>query len=115
MTPSLKFESQGQEIQIPLKEVEYLGYIISDKEVSSQKNKIDAILQLSPPTNHKELQGFLRMVNYYQRLYSTSKINIKPSTYLTSTKVKFKWTKEAKNSFDSIKELLLHDTLLLLH
>ena len=52
------------------------------------------------------------MVNYYRRLYLTSKINLKPLTYLTSPKVKFKWSKEAQTSFDSIKELLLHDTLL---
>ena len=40
------------------------------------------------------------------------KIDTKPLTMLTSEKVRFKWSKEAQSSFDKIKELLLHDTLL---
>ena len=52
------------------------------------------------------------MINYYRRLYPTSRINIKPLTDLTSPKTKFKWNKEAQASFDKIKELLVHDTLL---
>jgi hypothetical protein len=41
-----------------------------------------------------------------------SKIDLKPLTYLTSSKVKFKWNKEAQKSFKQIKELLIHGTLL---
>ena len=92
--------------------VSYLGYDISVCGVSPQRNKIDAILQIAPPTSRKFLQSFLGMFNYYRRLYPTSKIDMKPLTYLTSPKVKYKWTKEADSSFNKIKEMLTHDTLL---
>ena len=52
------------------------------------------------------------MINYYRRLYPTSKINTKSLIMLISEKIKLRWSKEAQNSFDKIKELLLHDTLL---
>ena len=71
------------------KEVEYLD-IISDKEINPQPNKIEAIKQLGPPRMRKQLQGFLGIINYYYRLYLTSKINTKTLTNLTSPKTKFK-------------------------
>ena len=53
------------------------------------------------------------MINYYCRLYPTSNINLKPLTALISPKVKFKWNKRAQSSFGIIKELLIHNTLLI--
>ena len=35
------------------KEVEYLGFHISNKGIYPTKNKIEGILQMSPPTTHK--------------------------------------------------------------
>ena len=52
------------------------------------------------------------MINYYRYLYPMSKINTKPLTILISEKNKFRWSKEAQKSFNKIKELLLHNTLL---
>ena len=36
------------------KKVSYLGFDISDKRVSPQHNKVEAIIQLAPPTRDKQ-------------------------------------------------------------
>ena len=81
------------------------------KKVSC-KNKIEAALQMAPPTTNKLLQGFLVMFNYYRMLYPTSKTNMQPLVSLTSPKIKFKRKKEANMSFNDTKGMLAHDTLL---
>ena len=53
------------------------------------------------------------MVNYYCQPYPTSTIDIKPLAILTLDKVKHKQTHEAQGTFNKIKDLLLHDTLLI--
>ena len=112
-----RLQSHGLKVKVKKckvlqKEVEYLGHKISEKGVVPLKNKIDAILQLGLPTTRKQFQGFLGMTNYYRCLYPTSKIKIKLLTDLTLPKTKFKWNKEAQSKFEKIKELLIHDTLL---
>ena len=77
-----------------------------------QQNKIEAISQMASPTTIKLLQGFLGIFNYYPRSHPTSEINMQPLACLTSPKVKFKWNQEAHTSFNNIKSLLSHETLL---
>ena len=47
-----------------MSELTFLGHKISGKGVEVDKEKVDAILNMPDPTNKKELQRFLGMVNY---------------------------------------------------
>jgi hypothetical protein len=47
--------------------VEYLGHIISQKCVTIDPKKIEAILQWPTPTSIKQLRGFLGLSGYYRR------------------------------------------------
>ena len=49
-----------------VKEVEYLGHIITCDGIKTQPKKIDAILHLQAPSTPKQLSSFIGMVNYYR-------------------------------------------------
>ena len=47
--------------------MEFLGVVISQKEVEIQKEKVDGVLNWPAPRNIKEVQKFLGLANYYRQ------------------------------------------------
>ena len=50
-----------------MREVEFLGVVISPKRVEMQKEKVEGVLNWPAPRNIKEVQKFLGLANYYRR------------------------------------------------
>jgi len=50
-----------------VREVEFLGVVISPKGVEMQKEKVEGVLNWPAPRNVKEVQKFLGLANYYRR------------------------------------------------
>jgi len=50
-----------------VREVEFLGVVISPKGVEMQKKKVKGVLNWPAPRNVKEVQKFLGLANYYRR------------------------------------------------
>jgi hypothetical protein len=77
----------------------------------SQK-KVEAILQIKPPTTRKQLRRFIGMVNYYRDMWPQRSHLLAPLSALTSCKVRWKWTNEHQEAFDKMKALIAKETLL---
>lgn len=98
-------------------EVEFLGYVVSADGIKTDPKKVKAVQELQPPTNLKELKGFLGMAGFYRCFIKDYAKVAKPLTDLTrgenaqvkasqSRKVPVHLDKKALVAFQRLKELL---------
>jgi hypothetical protein len=88
-----------------LKEVVFLGHVISAEGIFMDPRKIEAVLKWERPTNVTEIQSFLGFVGYYQRFIEGFSTLTSPSK-LTRKEVRFVWSEECEASFRELKERL---------
>jgi len=93
-------------------ELEYLGYWITRNGIHPIAKKVEAFLKIKEPTNVKQLQRFIGMINYYRDIWPQRSHLLAPLTALTSAKVKWNWTKEHQLAFDEMKQVMTRETLL---
>lgn len=90
----------------------YLGYHIDSKGISPDKDKIEQIRQLPPPTNISQLRSYLGAVNYYGKFLVDMRKLRDPLDNLLKKNAKWNWSKECQQSFLRFKQLLSSDLLL---
>jgi hypothetical protein len=87
-----------------LKQVAFLGHIISKGGISMDPIKIQDILSWNAPLSVGDIRSFLGLAGYYQRfIEGFSKIS-KPMTELFKKDKKFKWTPACEASFHELKK-----------
>ena len=52
-----------------LREVSFLGHIISEEGIRVDPKKIEVIIEWKPPRNVMEVRSFLRLAGYYRRFF----------------------------------------------
>ncbi|XP_059075191.1 uncharacterized protein LOC131875172 [Cryptomeria japonica] len=97
---------RGFEHTIELEEVQQGYHMISATGVHVHQEKIKAILDWPPPQNLTELRGFFGLCIYYRRFVKGFSQLGAPLTDLTK-KGAFKWTEEAQQVFEKLKEYLV--------
>jgi len=89
-----------------LKEVVFLGHVISAEGIFVDPIKVEAVLKLQRPTNVIEIRSFLGLAGYYRRFIEGFSTIASPLTKLTRKEVRFVWSKEYEASFQELKERL---------
>src|SRR6266576_2602635 len=91
--------------------VKFLGFIISEKGVEPNPEKVASIRSYPVPKCKREFLSFLGMINYFRsfipRCAEISKILIE----ISKANVKFKWTEEAQKAFEELKNILANAIL----
>ena len=91
------------------KEVKFLGKIVSAEGVKPNHESIQKILDWPSPTNKKQVQQFLGLVNYHRDHIDKFADVAWPLYQLTESKVSAKsfcWTSEHEQAFQQLKQIL---------
>jgi hypothetical protein len=84
----------------------FLGHVLSTEGVVVDPGKVKDILDWKPTTTVHQVCSFLGMASYYRRFIPNfSKIS-KPITELLKNQVKFVWSLECEEAFQTLKKLL---------
>jgi hypothetical protein len=87
-----------------MKQVSFLGHVISKGGISVDPSKVQDILSWNAPMSVSDIRSFLGLAGYYRRfIKGFSKIS-KPMTELLKKDKKFKWTSACKASFQELKK-----------
>ena len=89
-----------------MKEVKFLGHVVSKQGVTVDPAKIEAVMKWEPPKNVTEVRNFLGLVGYYRRFMEGFSKLAMPMTRLTKKGEKFLWTPECELVFHTLKEKL---------
>ena len=97
-----------------LKEVQFLGHLISCEGIKVDSSKIEAVMSWERPKTPTEVRSFLGLAGYYRRFVQNfAKIAI-PLTKLTRKNEKFVWNEKCKESFQELKKRLVSAPVLAL-
>ena len=94
-------------------QVEYLGHVISSAWVSTNSQKIKAIINWYVPSNIKQLRGFLGLTGYYRRFVKGYDTICKPLTHLLQ-KDAYRWNGTTTITFLHLKHIMTNPSLLAL-
>jgi len=89
-----------------LREVVFLGHVISTEGIVVDPRKVEAVLKWERPTNVTEIWSFLGLARYYRRFIEGFSTIASPLTKLTRKEVRFVWSEECDTSFRELKERL---------
>ena len=93
--------------------VEYLGHFIQKEGVSTDPQRIRAIIEWPVPSSLKALRGFLGLAGYYRRFVWRFGMIAFPLTALTKKNC-FEWSVEAETAFGILQKALCEAPVLAL-
>ena len=80
-----------------------LGFIVSQKGIEVDPDKVKAIQEMPAPKIEKQVRGFLGRLNYISRFISHMTATCEPIFKLLKKDQGCVWTDDCKRAFDSIK------------
>ncbi|CAA0843034.1 Uncharacterized mitochondrial protein AtMg00860, partial [Striga hermonthica] len=83
----------------------FLGYIVTEKGIEVNKDKVKAILDMAPPKNVRELQVLTGRIAGLSRFIARAVERSFPFFKLLKKKA-FQWNDEAQMAFEKLKEFL---------
>ena len=72
-----------------LREVSFLGHIVSEEGIQVNPKKIEVIIEWKPPRNVTEVYSFLELASYYRMFVKGFSMSAAPMTRLLQKNVRF--------------------------
>ncbi|KAK1646557.1 hypothetical protein QYE76_064362 [Lolium multiflorum] len=97
-----------------LKEVGFLGHILSAGGIAVDPSKIKTVEEWKAPTTQTEVRAFLGLAGYYRRFVEGFSSIARPMTQLLKKDKKFEWTDKCEESFQQLKSRLTSAPILIM-
>ena len=88
-------------------EVNFYGETYTTDRCKLVQDKIQAIVKMPPPSNRKEVQSFMGLINYLTKFSPRLTELSEPVRELIKEKVPFNWGPEHQESFEALKKELV--------
>jgi len=87
-------------------QVQFLGYVLSEKRVSASADKVKAVREYPTPRNVRDVRAFLELASFYRRLVQDFAEIAKFLTKLTRKDQEFIWGPSQQQDFEDLKNRL---------
>ena len=87
-------------------QVQFLGHIVSKDGLQADPEKVAAVKNFPTPKTHTDAKSFLGLASYYRRYVPNFAAIAEPLHKAAEKSSPFKWTAEAQDAFDSLKDRL---------
>jgi hypothetical protein len=97
-----------------LKQVAFLGHVVSKGGISVDPSKVQDVLSWKAPTSVSDIQSFLGLTGYYRRFIEGFSRMSKPMMKLLERDKQFNWTSACESSFQELKKRLTAASVLVM-
>lgn len=101
---NIKFNSTKLQYKVP--KVKFLGFLISSEGIQPDEERIRSIKELKEPSNKKDLQFFLGMINYLRGFFPNLSETVSHLRELLKKDIIWCWSMEHKLVFKKMKDIL---------
>ena len=95
-----------KKFQFGEREVDFLGFTITDTGIKPQAAFISSIRDFSQPQNLTDCRSFFGLVNQVSYSFASAVV-MQPFRHLLSSKVPFYWSEELQSAFEAAKEEII--------
>ena len=89
-----------------------LGFMVSQRRIEVNPDKIKAIVETKHPRTEKEIQGFLGRIQDISRFIAQLTMTSKPIFRLLKKEVPRVWNEQCQETFEKIKSYLMKPPIL---
>ncbi|KAL5020231.1 hypothetical protein ScPMuIL_003123 [Solemya velum] len=101
-----------KKFRLRMKEVKYMGHLLTKNGLKPDPEKISAILDMPRPTDVKGVQRFIGFVTYLSKFLKNLSGTCEPLRALTKKGHEWAWQKEQEDAFNNIKHLVTNHPVL---
>jgi hypothetical protein len=110
---SANLKLQARKCHFCMREVSYLGYLITADGLKPDPRRVSKIIEMQLPADQKALMRFIGAMSYYRRFIPNFSKTASILHRMIESKEKFAWNDDAKVAFEKLKHHLVEAPILI--
>jgi transposase InsO family protein len=101
-----------EKLEVGVQEVSYFGHLLTSEGLKPDPKKVDAIRNMPPPSDKKELKTILGMINFLSKFAPQLSEITKPMRDLLKEDAEFVWDENQQSSLQKAKDVISNKPVL---